>query len=83
MDGARATLKSPGPIRLANGLRLRDSCWDDLLRTGRMHLAAAADGVSLGSSEFPGPDARFEESFALPAALVGRPSIEITHRPPP
>jgi hypothetical protein len=75
--GARATVKIAGPDAPGQRLTITGFCWDELLRGGPMHLAAAADGVSLGSGEFRGPEARFEQSFALPAALVGRPSIEI------
>lgn len=75
--GARATLKIGGPDSPGERLTITGFCWDELLRKGPMHLAAAADGVPLGSAELHGPDIRFEQSFALPAGLVGRPSLEI------
>ena len=76
--GARATLKIAGPDSAGERLVITGFCWDDMLRHGPMHLAAAADGAPLGSVEFRGPETRFEQGFMLPAALVGRPSIEIT-----
>jgi hypothetical protein len=76
--GARATLKIAGPDAPGERLTITGFCWDELLRKGPIHLAAAAEGIPLGSAEFRGPDIRFEHNFSLPAALAGRRSMEIT-----
>jgi hypothetical protein len=76
--GRSASLRIAGPDAPGARLTVVGFCWDEILRGGPMHLGAFADGVSIGSAELHGPDTRFEQSFPLPAALVGRPAIEIT-----
>ena len=76
--GRSTSLRIAGPSAPGARLTVTGFCWDELLRNGPMHLGVAADGFFLGSAEFRGPDTRFEQSFPLPATLVGRPSVEIT-----
>jgi hypothetical protein len=73
-----ATFKIAGPDHAGERLTITGFCWEDQLRRGPIHLAVNADGVLVGREEFHGPETRFESSLAIPPALTGKSSLDVT-----
>jgi hypothetical protein len=73
----RATLKMAGPQKNGQVLEVSGFCPATLLAHGPIEVSFHADGMPVGSSTINQPEKPFTLSFPLPAALVGRPVIEI------
>lgn len=87
--GRRAALRLAGPQTLQQKLHISGYCPAVLLSAGALELAVSVDGRRLGSRPITAGGAPFEQEFALPADLVGRPEMQVglevsrTFRPVP
>lgn len=72
-----ATVKLSGPESPSQKLFVTGYTPASVLANGPVTLNFRADGIALGSEALNEPDQKFSFSFALPAQLVGRPTIEI------
>jgi hypothetical protein len=75
-----ASFKIAGPEHAGERIAITGFCWEGQLRRGPVHLAVDANGVSIGEEEFHGPDTRFESRLAIPPALTGKSSLDMTLR---
>ncbi len=72
-----ATLKIGGPRNARQMLEITGFCPATLLMKGPVQVSFRADGMPIGSATLKQPDQHFTLSYALPAGIEGRKSIEI------
>ena len=72
-----ATVKIAGPRALGQSLEITGYCPAIVLAPGPLKVLFRGDGIDIGSSTLTRPDQHFELTLPLPAALVGRPSIQL------
>jgi hypothetical protein len=72
-----ATVHVGGPLRRGQHLRIEGYCPAGLLARGPARLTVSADGQPLGQADLRLGDARFQQEFPLPEAIVGRPSMSV------
>jgi hypothetical protein len=73
----RASLRMGAPAAPGQKLYLRGHCPDEQLRAGPLPVTVTVDGTTLESVIRPGENA-FELAFPLPAALAGKPEMQVT-----
>lgn len=78
--GGRARLRIHGPADSDGRLVVSGQVPDFLYRSSKVTLTVLADGEPIGQVALGEAEARFEKSFALPAALVGKASAVIELR---
>jgi hypothetical protein len=73
----RATLRMGAPPGGGLKLYLRGQCPAEQLRGGPLSVAVTIDGVALPAAFIRPGENTFELAFALPAAVVGRPEMQV------
>ncbi|MBI2679971.1 MAG: hypothetical protein HYX25_03060 [Candidatus Solibacter usitatus] len=73
-----ATVRIAGPATKGEKLFLRGVCPEIETRQGPLDVTVAADGILLPTVRIAQGQFSFDFAFSLPAALVGKPRIEIS-----
>ena len=73
----RATVRIGGPATMNDRLLLEGFCPGLQLKAGPLHLLVSVEGIPLASTEIGHPDSNFRRNFDMPAALIGRPAVEV------
>lgn len=73
----KATVRLGGPTSPAERLLVETFCPAERVRDGPVRVTVYADGLRLGEAMLREPNRFYSFEFALPAQLVGRPSVEI------
>lgn len=72
-----ATLKIHGPTKNGQILEASGYCPAAVLAQGPLQVSFRADGAALGTATLTQPDQLFALKFPWPAALIGRPTVEL------
>ena len=72
-----ATLKIAGPQRAGQVLEVTGYCPAAVLAKGPLRVFFRGDGIDIGSRRLILPDQHFDLELPLPAALIGRSTIEL------
>jgi hypothetical protein len=75
--GRTAIVRLPGPGSGNERLYVTGYASAETVSSGPVALSLYVDGAPFSNVEVSEPDARFDFSFPLPDALVGRPSVEV------
>ena len=73
----RATVRLGAPRSSAEKLYLQGSCPEQLTKSGPLRFNVSIDGRNIGAADIQQGEGQFERNFALPAATVGKESIEV------
>ena len=73
-----ATVRIGAPNRAGARLSIEGWCVPEQLRSGPLHVAISADGISLGEARER--DIHFRNDFALPDSFIGKAQLTLTIR---
>jgi hypothetical protein len=73
----RATLRMAGPHSPSERLHVAGYTPRALVAKGPVRLTVSVDGREIGTETIGKPDAPFDFDFAMPAASIGKPAVEV------